>query len=122
MLWATATCSIRTSRERVVNRSGTAPNSEQGNAAKKPCGLRPAQQAVQREDAWKLRDSQVRLREEIMRNWCATVVLGALLALPLCAQQKDASTAGKSNEKVESTSAASATASDFSIAPASRTL
>ena len=57
-----------------------------------------------------------------MRNWCATVVLGALLALPLCAQQKDASTAGKSNDKVESTSAASATASDFSIAPASRTL
>jgi len=57
-----------------------------------------------------------------MRNWCATVVMGALLALPLCAQQKDASTAGKSNEKPDGTAAASATASDFSIAPASRTL
>src|SRR6516162_4437325 len=84
--------------------------------------LRPAQQAVQKEDAWKSRDSQVRFREETMRNWCATVVMGALLALPLCAQQKDASTAGKSKEKPESAAVPSATADDFSIAPASRSL
>jgi hypothetical protein len=59
--------------------------------------------------------------EETMRNWCATVVLGALFALPLCAQQKDAST-GKSNGTAENSATASAAASDFSIAPASRTL
>jgi outer membrane protein OmpA-like peptidoglycan-associated protein len=57
-----------------------------------------------------------------MRNWCATVVLGALLALPLCAQQKDASTDNKTSGSTESTSTANAAASDFSIAPASRTL
>jgi outer membrane protein OmpA-like peptidoglycan-associated protein/opacity protein-like surface antigen len=57
-----------------------------------------------------------------MRNWCATVAMGALLALPLCAQQKDASTASKSDERSEGTAAANTTASEFSIAPASRTL
>ena len=54
-----------------------------------------------------------------MRKWCATVAMGALLALPLCAQQKDASTASNSNGTTESTATANATASDFSIAPAS---
>ncbi|HTP67565.1 MAG TPA: OmpA family protein [Dongiaceae bacterium] len=54
-----------------------------------------------------------------MRNWCATVVLGALFALPLCAQQKDASTGSKSTENGATANAA---ASDFSIAPASPTL
>ena len=29
-----------------------------------------------------------------MRNWCAGVVMGALLALPLCAQEKNAAAAG----------------------------
>ncbi|HEX8872160.1 MAG TPA: hypothetical protein VF758_05305, partial [Candidatus Acidoferrum sp.] len=53
-----------------------------------------------------------------MRNWCATVVIGALLAVPLCAQQKDASTAAKSKE----IAVASAPANDFRIAPASRNL
>jgi outer membrane protein OmpA-like peptidoglycan-associated protein len=57
-----------------------------------------------------------------MRNWCVTVVVGALLALPLCAQQKDASTASKTKGTTESTATANATASDFSIAPASPTL
>jgi OmpA family/PKD domain len=59
-----------------------------------------------------------------MRKWCAIVALGALLALPLCAQQKDASTANndKTKETSESTSTANAAPSDFSIAPASKTL
>jgi len=57
-----------------------------------------------------------------MRNWCATVAMGALLALPLCAQQKEAGTASNTNGTTENTSTANATASDFSIAPASTTL
>jgi len=56
-----------------------------------------------------------------MRKWCATVALGALLALPLCAQQKDASTASNTNGTTDST-ATTNTTSDFSIAPASPTL
>ena len=54
-----------------------------------------------------------------MRKWCATVALGALLALPLCAQQKDASTAN-SSKTTETTNAVPV--SDFSIAPASPSL
>lgn len=57
-----------------------------------------------------------------MRNWCVTVAMGALLALPLCAQQKDASTASKTKGTTESTATGNPTASDFSIAPASPTL
>ena len=57
-----------------------------------------------------------------MRKWCATLAMGALLALPLCAQQKDASTATEPKESSESTVAANATADDFSVAPASPTL
>jgi hypothetical protein len=57
-----------------------------------------------------------------MRNWCATVVLGALFALPLCAQQKDVSTGTKSGGSTESAASANAAASDFSIAPASSSL
>ena len=57
-----------------------------------------------------------------MRNWCATVVVGALLALPLCAQQKDASTESKTKGTSESTSIANAPAGDFTIAPASPSL
>ena len=57
-----------------------------------------------------------------MRKWCATLAMGALLALPVCAQQKDANTATESNESSVSVAAASATAGDFSIAPASPTL
>jgi hypothetical protein len=57
-----------------------------------------------------------------MRKWCATVALGALLALPLCAQQKDASTASNTNGTTDSTANANAVTSDFSIAPASPTL
>ncbi|HXX15881.1 MAG TPA: OmpA family protein [Candidatus Eremiobacteraceae bacterium] len=57
-----------------------------------------------------------------MRKWCAIVALGALLALPLCAQQKDASTASGSKGTNDNTATSSATTSDFSIAPASPTL
>ena len=53
-----------------------------------------------------------------MRKWCATVALGALLALPLCAQQKDASTANSS----KTTETTNVPVSDFSIAPASPSL
>lgn len=56
-----------------------------------------------------------------MRNWCATVALGALFALPLCAQQKDGS-AAKATSEAADTAAAPAAASDFSIAPASKNL
>jgi outer membrane protein OmpA-like peptidoglycan-associated protein len=48
--------------------------------------------------------------------------MGVLFALPLCAQQKDASTASKSNTPSENTATANATAGDFSIAPASSSL
>ncbi len=57
-----------------------------------------------------------------MRNWCVTMVMGALFALPLCAQQKDVATAGKVKGTAERTATAEATTSDFSIAPASPTL
>jgi hypothetical protein len=57
-----------------------------------------------------------------MRKWCATVALGALLALPLCAQQKDASTANNTNETNGNTATGNAVSSDFSIAGASPTL
>jgi outer membrane protein OmpA-like peptidoglycan-associated protein len=59
-----------------------------------------------------------------MRNWCATVALGTLLlALPLCAQQKDASTASKTNDTSDNASTTNAAPpSDFSIAPGSQTL
>jgi len=54
-----------------------------------------------------------------MRKWCATLAMGALLALPICAQQKDASTATSNNS---SESANAVPVHDFSIAPASPTL
>ena len=57
-----------------------------------------------------------------MRKWCATVAMGALFALPVCAQQKVASTANEPNVTTENTATTKATASDFSIAPASPTL
>ena len=57
-----------------------------------------------------------------MRKWCATVAMGVLFALPLCAQQKDASTASKSNTSSENTATTNATVGDFSIAPASSSL
>jgi OmpA family len=57
-----------------------------------------------------------------MRKWCAIVAMGVLLALPLCAQQKDASTASNTNGTTDTTATANAAPSDFSIAPASSTL
>jgi len=57
-----------------------------------------------------------------MRKWCVTVAMGVLFALPLCAQQKDASTESSTNGTSDNSVRAEATASDFSIAPASRSL
>jgi len=57
-----------------------------------------------------------------MRKWCAIVALGCLFVMPLCAQQKDASTASKTNDKSENTATVNGTASDFNIAPASSSL
>jgi len=54
-----------------------------------------------------------------MRKWCAIVAMGALIALPLGAQQKDASNATNS-KSAESTNAVPA--NDFSVAPASPSL
>jgi hypothetical protein len=54
-----------------------------------------------------------------MRKWCAIVAMGALIALPICAQQKDASTTATSNSP-ESTNAVPA--GDFGIAHASANL
>lgn len=57
-----------------------------------------------------------------MRKWCAIVAMGVLFALPLCAQQKDAGTASKSNGTSEKAVATPASERDFSIAPASSSL
>jgi Outer membrane protein beta-barrel domain/Bacterial Ig domain len=57
-----------------------------------------------------------------MRKWCAIVAMGALLALPLCAQQKDPGTANTANGTSETTASANAPTSEFAIAPASPAL
>jgi len=54
-----------------------------------------------------------------MRKWCATLAMGVLLALPLTAQQKDATTAYNWNGPSENTVATTGGGADFSIAPAS---
>jgi len=54
-----------------------------------------------------------------MRKLCAIAAMGVLMALPICAQQKDTSTA-TAGKAAESTNAVPA--SDFSIAPASPNL
>jgi outer membrane protein OmpA-like peptidoglycan-associated protein len=54
-----------------------------------------------------------------MRKWCAIAAMGALIALPICAQQKDTSNATR-GKAAESTNAVPA--DDFSIAPASPNL
>ena len=56
-----------------------------------------------------------------MRKWCAIVAMGALLALPLWAQQKDASTDSTTKGKPENTSSSAATG-DFGISRGSATL
>src|SRR5690349_17884649 len=61
----------------------------------------------------------VSFREESMRKWCAIVAMGVLIALPICAQQKDTGTTTSSNTS-ESTNAVPA--ADFSIAHASANL
>ena len=54
-----------------------------------------------------------------MRKWCAMVAMGVLFALPLCAQQKDASTANKTKDASEASASGNAVDSDFHIAPSS---
>jgi hypothetical protein len=57
-----------------------------------------------------------------MLKWCATLAIGALLAMPLCAQQKDARTSSNSNETSDNAVAAKSLSGDFNIAPASTRL
>ena len=57
-----------------------------------------------------------------MRKWCVTLAMGALIALPLCAQQKDAGTAKKSSEATSSAVASKTAEGEFNIAPASSNL
>jgi hypothetical protein len=52
-----------------------------------------------------------------MRKWCATVVLGALLGLPLYAQQKDAS--ATTTKDATDTATSNAVDPDFHVAPSS---
>jgi hypothetical protein len=52
-----------------------------------------------------------------MRKWCAMVAVGVLFALPLCAQQKDASTAEKTKEASDTVATGNAVDPDFHIAP-----
>ncbi|HXR33472.1 MAG TPA: Ig-like domain-containing protein [Verrucomicrobiae bacterium] len=54
-----------------------------------------------------------------MLKWAVTVAMGVLLALPLCAQDKNVITANNWDATSENSVAATNTARDFSIAPAS---
>jgi hypothetical protein len=54
-----------------------------------------------------------------MLKWAVAVALGVLLALPLCAQEKNAITAYNWNATPDNSAAATSTGRDFSIAPAS---
>jgi len=51
-----------------------------------------------------------------MLKWTVTVVMGVLLALPLCAQEKNAITAYNWNATSENSVAATSTGREFSIA------
>jgi OmpA family len=57
-----------------------------------------------------------------MRKWCATLTMGALLALPLCAQKKDTRSPGTGSETSENAVPARSLSGDFNIAPASTRL
>ncbi len=54
-----------------------------------------------------------------MRKWCAVLGVGALIALPLCAQQKDARTSTTGSEISENAVPARSLSGDFNIAPGS---
>src|SRR5256886_9737309 len=43
----------------------------------------------------------MRLRRKEMRNWCAALAMGALLALPLCAQQRNSGADGDTANAAE---------------------
>src|SRR6267143_2871595 len=53
-----------------------------------PNGARQEQRAVRRRARKPNGISWIKLRRKEMRNWCAALAMSALLALPLCAQQK----------------------------------
>ena len=57
-----------------------------------------------------------------MRKWCVTLAIGALLALPLCAQQKDAGTANSGSDSTDKAVATNVAGGEFGIAPASSNL
>lgn len=64
----------------------------------------------------------LKLGRNIMRKWCATLAMGALLALPLCAQQKDAHTANTGSDSSDNAVTTRSLAGDFNIAPVSNRL
>src|SRR6266849_5720038 len=53
-----------------------------------PNGARREQRAVARRARKPIGIGWIKLRRNEMRNWCAALAMSALLALPLCAQQK----------------------------------
>src|SRR2546427_3946641 len=57
-----------------------------------PNGARQEQRAVSRRARKPNGISWIKLRRNEMRNWCAALAMSALLALPLCAQQKSGGT------------------------------
>src|SRR3979490_2068910 len=58
-----------------------------------PHGARQKQRAVSRRARKPNGISWIKLRRNEMRNWCAALAMSALLALPLCAQQKSSAAA-----------------------------
>src|SRR6267154_5372630 len=70
-----------------------------------PNGARREQRAVARRARKPIGIGRIKLRRNEMRNWCAALAMSALLALPLCAQQKsggagdDATNAATAAEK-----------------------
>src|ERR1700690_3263210 len=88
------------------------------------CALRPVLQADQRNmNEQNLNGfSGLNLGRKVMRKWCVTLAMGALIALPLCAQQKDAGTAKKSSEATSGAVASKTAEGEFNIAPASSNL
>lgn len=62
------------------------------------------------------------LGRNVMRKWCATLAMGALLALPLCAQQNNARTSSTSSESSDNAVAVRDLSGDFNIAPANTRL
>jgi outer membrane protein OmpA-like peptidoglycan-associated protein len=58
----------------------------------------------------------MKLRRNAMRNWCAGLVMSALLGLPLCAQQKSSGTGDDASNAEKSATSSNATASSKPVA------